>query len=163
MTHLSSEREKDEWEKEIDKIEKKVYYKDEAEKLYNHGETRNGEKVKLENGEIFRIRGAMVKKNDLEEMEAYSLGMFMNGKLIYGKFDPNDRRLKRLKRQLVASLIKSAKSGFVDTRQAPWLPRKYQSTKTFDVLWGADSIEGDLEKMKDKPTFKSKDEILSSL
>ena len=144
------------WDAEVAKAEKNVYHKDEARKLY-------AEK-KLKDGEIFAVKGCMSQyPGESAPREDIVLATMVFNKFIFVRFSAKDRRIDRLKRNAVASLMDTVKKGFVNTRQAPWLPHRYQSLKDPDFqLHGADSVDDNFEgpKFKDKLQTFTEEEIM---
>lgn len=143
-TRTAKERPDFDWDKELAKLEKKAYYKDESRKLYAER--------KLKDGVLFLLKGCMVKfTGEEKEREAWAAGVYVAGKLAFFRCSANDRRIKRLKRQAVSVLLETAKKGMVNTRRFPWLPHRYQSMKNpAFILYGADSKDSDFEGAKFK-------------
>lgn len=148
MPLISKQYTQEDLDKQIALLEKSQIHRQEAQKLY-------AEK-KIADGKIFFIKGATMLIPGSPEKEAWSAGVFINGKFIFVIYSAKDKRLKRLKRQGVAQLMEIVKTKMVDTRQSTMLPPRFQSLNNPDfVLHGATSKDVDL----DSPTLKDKPQI----
>lgn len=159
MVRTAKARTSFDWDKEIAKVEKKAYYKDEVLKLY-------AEK-KLKDGVIFRLLGCIVQfSKDAKPREAWAAGTVVAGKFMFVKYNANDVRINRLKRNGISTLMEIVKKGMVNTRQKPWLPHRYQSVKNpAFTLYGADSADSNFEghKFKDKPQIFDQGDVMNRL
>ncbi len=146
---------KEHWEAALKEIEKKEYFKDEAKSEYALG--------KIKNGELFIIKGAETAM----EKKLWVMAVFLNKKMIYVKHSANDRRLEILKMKAVAHLLDVVKRGWTDTRQAPWLPPKFQNIERPDlVIHGSKStatFEQTFGSTKTEKMIKEQDQIVEEL
>jgi hypothetical protein len=146
---------KEHWEAALKEIEKKSYSKQEAKDLYKEG--------KIKNGQIFIIKGAETATTK----DLWVAAVFLSGKMFYTPHSKNDRRLDTLKMKSVAHLLEIVKTGWSDTRQAPWLPPRLQNIKNPDlVIHGAksnDRFEQVLGDGKGERVDRKSDTLLSEL
>ena len=146
---------KEHWEAALKEIEKKQYFKDEARGQYELG--------KIKNGELFIIKGA----ETATEKKIWCMAVFLNKKMIYVKHSANDRRLEVLKMKAASHLLDAVKRGWTDTRQAPWLPPKFQNIKRPDlVIYGSkstESFESASGRTETEKKIKEKDQVIEEV
>lgn len=154
MTTLFHSETKEHWDNEIAKIEEKSFTAKEAKQHFADG--------KLKTGELFILTDGFFP--NAPEREAWVVGTFIqvegNGKFIYVRHSADDQRLPRLKRMAVAHLIDTVKRGFVDTRQAPWLPARRQSIQDPSIVLHGAKSDSDID---DAGAFKETKQVFEGL
>jgi len=146
---------KEHWQSAIEEIEKKCYTKEESKDLYTRG--------MLTNGQLFLVKGAMNAKGK----EEWVVATWMNNKFIFAHYSLNDKRLETLKMKGVAYLLDVVARGWLDTKQAPWLPSRIQQISNPDnIIHGARSGQGLEQVLGDgtgKKVIKKQDQIVSEM